>query len=253
MEEKIILTAIVLAKNEEKNIADCLEALSFCDEIVVIVDTSTDKTKEIAEKMGAAVVLHPLHGDFSNQRNFGLEQATGEWVFFVDADERVSKELQKEILSITKQTNSVDGYFVQRFDFMKGKMLTHGETGEITLLRLGKKDAGKWKGSVHEVWDIQGQTAMLTSPLLHYPHQTIEEFLQEINFYTDVRALELYKKGIHVSWFSIAAYPFGKIIYNYCIKRGFLDGTEGIIMALMMSFHSFLVRGKLWQLWDQKQ
>lgn len=135
---------------------------------------------------------------------------------------------------------------------MWGKELRYGEMGNIKLLRLAKKNAGEWKGKVHEKWFVEGKIAQLQNPLTHFPHQSMTEFLQEINFYTGLRAKELYERGIKVPWWSIIVYPKGKFLINYFIKRGFLDGLEGFIFAIMMSFHSFLVRGKLWLLWQKK-
>lgn len=249
---KTKITAVILTKNEEANLEDCITSVSFCDEVLVIDDYSKDTTVAIAKAAGATVLSHALDGDFAAARNVGLDCAKGRWVLFVDADERVSKELQKEILAKIEQESSTKGFEIIRFDFMKGKMLTHGETGNVRFLRLAQKNAGIWVGRVHETWEITGEVELLEAPLLHYPHQTIEEFLSEINFYTDVRAKELYKNGVHTSVFAIISYPFAKFVKNYLLKQGYKDGTEGIIMALMMSFHSFLVRGKLWQLWDQK-
>lgn len=247
-----MLSVVILAKNEEKNIQACLESLNFCDEILLIDDNSSDNTVELAKQAGAHVLVHKLENNFAMQRNFGLEKAKGEWVLFIDADERVSKDLAKEIQTKISSSDDTVGYIIQRFDFMKGKMLTHGETADIKLLRLAKKDSGKWVGKVHETWDVSGNIEQLENPLSHYPHQTIDEFLAEINFYTTLRAQELFAKKMPVHWYDVILYPKAKFFKNYIFKKGFLDGTEGIIMAIMMSFHSFLVRGKLWQLWDQK-
>ncbi len=247
-----MITAVILTKNEEKNIVDCIESVSFCDEIIVIDDFSTDLTVDVARKAGASVFQHALDHNFAQQRNYGLEKAKSEWILFMDADERVSKDLQNEIVYKTTKDEGINGFFIKRDDIFHGKKLQFGETANIQLLRLAQKGKGKWKGAVHEMWHIEGKTSILESPLLHYPHQTINEFLAEINFYTDIRAKELYTKGVRVAWYDIILYPKIKFIQNYFFKMGFRDGTEGMIMAVMMSFHSFLVRGKLWQLWDHK-
>jgi len=248
-----MISAVVLTKNEEKNIAGCLQSISWCDEIVVIDDNSQDKTVEIAKMHNAKVFSHSLSGDFSKQRNLGLEKTTGEWVLFVDADERVSPALWYEIMQHTNNPiNSYSGYFIKRTDVMWGRELKHGESGNIKLLRLAKRNSGQWRGHVHEIWKIKGKTSTLNSPLMHYPHQTIGEFLMEINFYTDLRTKELHAKKVRVFWWSIILYPKAKFIFNYIIKMGFLDGLPGLVVALMMSFHSFLVRAKLWQLCQKK-
>lgn len=248
-----MISAVVLTKNEEKNIVDCLETLTWCDEILVIDDNSEDRTLEIAQKMGAKVFVHSLSEDFSKQRNFGLSKAKGEWVLFVDADERVLPELAREIkYQIANSKNKdMNGFYIKRRDFMWGRELKHGETGNIKLLRLARKDAGRWEGMVHEQWRVNGKVGVLNNPLLHYPHQAITEFLREINFYTTLRAKELHKRGVKVQWQDIILYSKAKFIYNYFIKMGFLDGLPGLVFALLMSFHSFLVRGKLWLLWKK--
>lgn len=257
-----MISAVVLTKNEEDNIVDCLESVSWCDEIVVVDDNSIDRTIELARKLGATVYTRELQDNFSDQRNFGLEKARGDWVFFVDADERVPTSLREEIkykiasIRQAQDKNSkykgINGYYIQRRDFLWGKRLDHGETGDIMFLRLAKKDSGVWEGNVHEEWIVEGKVDELESELVHYPHQSVKEFLEEINRYTSIRAKELHIQGILVYWPSILLYPLGKFVVNDFIKRGFLDGIEGLIVALMMSFHSFLVRSKLWMLWQKK-
>ena len=245
------ISAIVLAKNEVKNIRDCLLSLKWCDEIIVIDDGSHDKTVSIAKGLGAKVIHHPMD-DFARQRNFGLKQAKGAWVLFIDADERVSDALKQEILcKISYKNNLVVGYFIKRQDNLWGKKLQHGEVGNMKLLRLAQKDVGVWEGSVHEEWIVKGQVENISNPLLHYPHQTVRDFLREINFYSDIRALELYKQNTKVNAFSVIMYPKSKFIVNYFVKLGFLDGVHGLVHASMMSLHSFLVRGKLWLLWQK--
>lgn len=245
-----MLSAIVLTKNEEKNISKCLDDLSWCDEILVVDDNSVDKTIDIAKKQKASVLQHGLQ-DFASQRNFGLEHAKGEWIFFVDADERVSQVLRDEICQVI-ESDSGDGYLVKRNDCMWNKKLSHGEVGDIWLLRLAKKGKGKWSGRVHEAWKVHGKIGKLKNPLYHYPHQTIAEFIAEINFYSSLRAEELKAQGVHASFVDIVLYPKAKFFFNYFFKGGFLDGNEGLVLAIMMSLHSFLVRGKLWLLWQRK-
>lgn len=248
-----MISAVILTKNEAANIADCLTSLSFCNEILVVDDASTDKTVEIARKFGARVFVHRLENDFSKQRNFALEKAKNDWVLFVDADERVSADLKKEIIEKThNRTNHTVGFYVKRYDFLWGQKLSHGEIGSLTFLRLIKKHSGAWEGQVHETLETSGKTETLVHPLLHYPHPTITEFLEAINIYSTMRAEELYKKNVQVGFFDILVYPTGKFIQNYLLRLGFLDKTPGLIFAIIMSLHSFLVRGKLWMLWQKK-
>lgn len=246
-----MISAIILTKNEEKNIVDCIQSVEWCDEIIVIDDYSIDKTIDIIEKSQnrkVDVYKHHLNNDFSFQRNFALEKAKYEWVLFVDADERISNSLEFEILNMINATvENFQGFYIKRRDILWRKELRFGETGNSKLLRLGKKDSGKWIGLVHEEWKIGGKIGELRNPLMHYPHQKFYEFLNEVNYYTDIRAKELVDKKVKVSLWQIIIYPSAKFLQNYVFRLGFLDGLRGLIVAVMMSLHSFLVRGKIWQ------
>lgn len=249
---QVQISAVVLAKNEEKNIQGCLKSISWCDEIIVVDDASSDNTAELAKKMGARVFSHPLNDDFASQRNYGLSKAKGEWALFVDADERVSSALWYEIMQRTVGSiNEYSGFYIKRRDVVWGRELLHGEIGNIRLLRLAKRSAGLWEGKVHEEWVVEGETLTLTNYLEHSPHRNLEEFLNEINFYTDLRTKELFEKKIKVHWWSILLYPSFKFILNYILRKGFLDGIPGLIFAVTMSLHSFLVRSKLWLMWNK--
>ena len=252
-----MISVIILTKNEEKNILDCLETVSWADEIIILDDNSVDRTLEAAENLGLKnlkIIKRELQADFSAQRNYALSKAANEWVLFVDADERVSAELRREIndfLIEEKNSPNFTGMYLQRKDMLWGKLIKHGETGNIKLLRLAKKPFGKWQGKVHEEWMVDGNTDSFDNYLLHFPHPTVSDFLKEINFYTTIRADELYKKGIRTSLLRIIFYPKAKFFVNYFLKFGVLDGLEGLVFAILMSFHSFLVRGKLWLLWGK--
>ncbi len=249
-----MISAVVLAKNEEKNISRCLSSIAWCDEIILVDDNSTDRTALLAKKYKAQIFIHPLNDDFSAQRNFGLGKAKFDWVLFVDADERISSALWYEIMqTINSPINNYSGFYLKRIDFMWKKKLNYGESGNVKFLRLVKRDSGKWVGKVHEVWQSSGKTNKLKNPLIHHPHNTVKNFLKEVNYYTTLRASDLYDKNTKINWWSIVVYPAGKFIYNYIFKLGFLDGVQGLVFAVMMSFHSFLVRGKLWSMMQKNE
>lgn len=243
-----MITAVILTHNDEDIIEQCLRALTWCDEVVVVDDESVDGTVEVAKKLGAKVFTRKLDGDFAEQRNFGLSKAGGEWVMFVDSDEVVTNELAAEIRQKIHDENV--GYCVKRKDFFLGRWLLHGETMNVKLLRLAKKGAGKWKRPVHEVLDIKGKMGELEHPLLHSPHPNVAQFLEEINRYSTLNAKYLYSQGIRISWWQIIVYPKAKFFVNYFWRLGFLDGVAGLVVAMMMSFHSFLTRAKLYKLHD---
>ncbi|HJX59226.1 MAG TPA: glycosyltransferase family 2 protein [Patescibacteria group bacterium] len=240
------ITAIILCKNEEQNIADCLRSLKFCNEIVVVDDKSSDNTAEIAKSCGARVYERELGEDFSAQRNFGLKKATNEWVLFIDADERVTEKLASEIAKIIKQESDFSGYYIKRQDVIWRKTLKHGEFGSIKLLRLARVDRGKWVRKVHEHWIIQGKVGSLENALMHYPHATLREFISDVNWQSGLHAEANAREGKRSNLFKSVFYPKLKFLNNWITKKGFLDGTEGFVAALIMSFHSFLAWSKLW-------
>lgn len=245
------ISAVVLTKNEENNIKKCLRSISWCAEVIIIDDYSQDKTVDQIKNPKIKIFPRHLNGDFASQRNYGLSKAQGDWVLFIDADEAVSYELQQEIKQRISD-NSYLGYYIRRRDYFLNRWLKHGETGNIRLLRLAKKEAGLWKGRVHEIWEVKGNLGELKSPILHYPHPTIAKFLEKINWYTDIVAQYWKEEGRRISFWEIVLYPTGKFINNYFIHSGFLDGVPGLIISFMMSFHSFLTRSKLWLLMHKK-
>ncbi len=246
------ISVIILTKNEEQNLGRVIESANFCDEIIVIDDFSDDKTIELAKELGATVYERKLDGNFAKQRNFAMEKAKGEWLFFLDADEEVTKELINEIknaVAASEKTKEA-AFYIKRRDFWWGRELKHGEVSKVRnrgLIRLIKRNSGSWLGSVHEIFQTNSSVGRLKNFINHYPHPTVKTFLEDINFYSTLRAKELFSKGKKVSLLEILSYPLGKFVSNYFIKQGFLDGPAGFAYAFLMSFHSFLVRAKLYQ------
>lgn len=246
-----MLSGVILTKNEEDNIQDAIDSLEFVDEILIVDDLSTDSTLDIVKKNNNSKIkiYEKRKESFAEQRNFAQQKTKHDYIFFLDADERVTKELQKEILLNIQNSDTVKAWKFKRQDRLWGQKLNYGETAGVRLTRLGKRNAGKWVGSVHEEWIIDGEVKELENPILHFPHQSIAEFISEINLYTDLRAEELFQSGKRVNIIEIFIYPLGKFVDGYIFKRGYKDGIPGFVVATLMSFHSFLVRGKLWQLW----
>lgn len=249
--DRIQITAVVLTKNEEQHIDRCLQSLQFCDEILVVDDCSTDQTVKIAGKYKTRVVQRALNNDFTSQRNFAQSEARGEWILYIDADEEVSIPLKNEInkaLNDDKLTKRA--YYIPRRDYWWGKELKFGEVAGARskgFIRLVKKNSGKWMGKVHERFIIGSFVGRLNNFINHYPHPTVKDFIEEVNHYSTIRAQELYAQGKYTNIFEILINPFGKFIYTYFILFGFLDGAVGFAYSFFMSFHSFLVRAKLYQ------
>lgn len=241
------ISAILLAKNEEEKIEKAVKSLSFCDEVLVIDDESTDKTKEYAQGAGATVFTHSKQNEFAGQRNWAMEKAHNEWVLFVDADEVVSDELKIELKNIDVPKH-ITALAIPRRDYFWGQEMKYGETRKARtsgIVRLVKKGSGVWTGAVHETFISSGSVGKLNGFLNHYSHNSLSEFIADINVYSTIRANELATSGKKGSVVELLFLPFGKFIYTYFILGGFLDGAAGFVYSFVMSFHSFLVRAKL--------
>ncbi len=254
MNQHISLT--ILTKNEQENINknfDWLKNIKTIDEIIVVDDSSTDKTIDILKtKIGKhqklKTYLRKLDNDFSSQRQFSISKSTNNWILWLDADEIPSPPIIKFLTNFSP-TNHTHAYSFSRQELFCGHQLNYGQSKQ-KIIRLFNKDKGNFIGKVHEVWSTnQSEDTNLT--FFHQSNQNITQILEKINFYTDIRANELFQSKISTNIFQIISYPIAKFFQNYIFKFGFLDGIPGIVLSLFMSFHSFLVRAKLWHLYKQ--
>lgn len=184
-----------------------------------------------------------LNNDFSAKRNYGLKKAKNDWCLFLDTDETPSSALISYLNSFDYKNNIA----FRRIDNFLGKKLKYGETGNYYTIRLINRKTGKFIGKVHEIFQTNN-SIKINCPILHQSHSSFYSFIDKINFYSNIRAKELFDQKIKTNIFQIIFYTKIKFIQNYFIKFGFLDGTAGLINALGMSFHSFLVRSKLWSM-----
>lgn len=247
------LTAVILTRNEQDTIKTAIRSLDFCDEVLVIDDGSTDETIARAKQSGARVIERELNGDFSQQRNAAMDDAKHQWILFVDADEEIPTELANEITSTLSDQETTPAVMrIPRVDYWCGRALRHGELSTAAaqgFIRLVHRESGQWQATVHETFVPSESTPVtqLSHAMIHRPHQTVTSFLTSINQYSTLRAQELYQQNYPFSLFETVSYPVGKFFFTYVIKQGFRDGTPGWIYSFMMSFHSFLVRAKLFQ------
>lgn len=203
-----------------------------------------------ADNLTVITISEPGIRDFATARNTALDQAKTEWVLYIDTDEALTPELEKEIMKAI-ESREFDAYYLPRQDKFMGRILRHGETGHAKFIRLARKSFGRWERPVHEIWSGEGREGELTHPIEHISHQTITSFLDKINTYSEIEAKYRYTQGIRSSIFKIAVYPVAKFKLNYLWRQGFRDGVPGMIMAIMMSFHSYLTWTKLYLLWKK--
>lgn len=205
------------------------------------------------KNLSIITLQQPAITDFAQARNQALSKAKTPWVLFLDQDEVLTPQLLKEIeQEINNPSNPYSAYLLKREDTFMSRTLRHGENGYLRHLRLAKKDYGRWLRPVHEVWVGQGRVGKLNHPLLHNPHLSISGFLAKIDHYSSLEAEYRYHLKKKSGLLKILFYPALKFKLNYFLRLGFLDGIPGLIMAIMMSFHSYLTWTKLYLLWHKK-
>ena len=224
------LTCVILTNKPTKDIQTTLASIGFADETITLRDLPG--TREI--------------GDFAAQRNLGLKKAKNDWVLFIDDDEVVSPKLAREIEKAIV-TKDFSGYYLRRLDRFHGQILRHGETGNIKIIRLAKKNAGKFVRPVHEVWQIKGNIGKLKNPLLHDRGELTGPFIDRITRYGPIDAQALATEGKSFSYWRLLLNPIAKFVLNYKLKFGFLDGYLGLFHAYLMSVQSLSVRVFQWQ------
>lgn len=258
------LSVIIIAKNEEEVIGECLESVAWANEIIVLDTGSIDKTVEVARKFGAKVFKYEgsQEIDYSEWRNYALRQAYPErsrgvqdqWLLYLDADERVTPLLKQEILStITYHPtpNTYVAYAISRRNIRLGKELKHGGWWPDYVLRLIKKDKlKKWVGKLHEQPEIEGETGKLKEPLVHYSHRgSFENKLANTIVWSGLEAEMLFKANhppMNIKRFLGA---MGREFYLRMIKfQAWRDGTEGILEAIYQVFSIFITYARLWEL-----
>ena len=242
------ITAIVITKNEEKNIKNCLSCLDWVDEIVVIDSNSGDKTCEIAKKMGAKIYICAKKG-FDERRNLGKKKAQGEWLLYVDADERVSSKLKEEILEKIKNPKGCSAFKIPRLNIYFGKLLKHGGWYPDFQTRLFKKnDLNHWFGKIHESPKVEGKIGKLINHFIHLSHCSIKESFEKSAVWTQMEA-DLFLKANHppMTIYHLIKVPLVEFFSRVFIKKGFLDGTVGWLEGVIQAFNKFLVYGQIWE------
>ncbi|MDL2281025.1 glycosyltransferase family 2 protein [Selenomonadales bacterium OttesenSCG-928-I06] len=247
------ISAVIIAKNEEKNIADCINSISFVTEIILVDDYSTDRTKEIAENMGAKVFQRALNGDWGAQQTFAINQATSDWVLFIDADERVTEDLAEEI----KEAIDKDECFAYSIPFLNhsmGDRIRYGVLSSNYFARLFPKDKVYVEGLVHPVFHHPYEVKKLKSFMLHYTYNSWEQYLSKFNLYTKLAAQKNYNDGKRASFFyDIMLRPWFAFFKMFILKSGWRDGKPGFILCVFHYFYTMMKYVRLYYLQKEKQ
>lgn len=233
--EKQLLTALVITYNEEQNIKSVLDHLAFADEIIVVDSFSSDRTFEIASGFKGVKVVKRAFDNFASQRNFALSLASNSWILFVDADERLTPELQKEISFVINQNDSASAYFVRRNFMFQNKKLHFSGWQTDKIIRLFRKENAIYNHEkiVHEKLIVNGKVSKLKNKLIHYSYSNFEEYKQKMVFYGQLKAKEEFLKKTRPNLFHFYIRPGYQFLNQYLLRLGILDGKKGIIICYL--------------------
>lgn len=239
------LSAIVITRNEAAKIEACLDSLAFCDERIVVDSGSDDATVALAEAKGARVVFHEWKG-FGAQKNFALEQASGDWILSLDADERVSPELAGQITEAISAAQA-DGYEMPRLSTFCGQPMRHSGWYPDYVLRLFRRGRARFSDDlVHERVICEGPVRRLSVPLTHHPVERLEDALSRMDRYSTAGADMVVASGRRVSFMTGILRGWWTFVRTYFLRLGFLDGREGFLLAVANAEGTYYRYMKAW-------
>jgi len=251
MQEKIKVTVAVITKNEEKLIGRCLESVQWADDIIVVDGFSTDRTADIARSKGARVIEHKFTGSFADDRNIANDSARNDWVLHIDADDVVTQDFTHKLAWALTRDDNTAVYKFRRRNFFLGHSMDHGGFHHFIPNLINRKHV-KYEGVVHEVPVHKGTIGVIDADINHYPFDSLGQFVNRQNRYTDIAAAEILKtrgvlpeKEIRRNMINKSFKMFWK---SYIKKQGRKDGFYGLVFAILFAFINFLKWAKYWEL-----
>ncbi len=243
------LSVVILAKNEQKKIVDCFKSVMWADEVVLIDTGSTDGTLEVAKSFKVKAIRYKGKGSFSDWRDRGRKEATGDWIFYLDADERVTPLLKREIMTVITQ-NKFTAYARPRRNFIFNKEFKYGGQWPDYNIRLFRsRSLVSWKGDLHEDPIFKGNLGYLKNPVVHLKHESLSEMVEKTNGWSEIEAKLMYEAShppMNISRFISAM--LREFSLRMVRQKAFLDGSEGIIYAMYQVYSRFISYAKLWEM-----
>jgi glycosyltransferase involved in cell wall biosynthesis len=244
--DRIPVSVAIITKNEEVNIGDALESVKEFEDIVVIDSFSTDRTPEICRRYTGRFIQHEWQG-YARQKQMAVDYAAKDWVFILDADERVTPELKTEIKEKIKDT-PFSGFYIPRKNFFLGRWIRHSGWWPDHTLRLFRKDVSYvQQREVHEKVVVEGSVGYMKAPIEHYTYRTISDYINKMEIYTTLSARELVDKKSITPIVSMMISPVFVFFKMFFLRQGFRDGIHGLVLATLYSMYTFLKYVKIWE------
>lgn len=250
-DREILLSVVLITYNEEEKLADCLRSVSFTDEIIIVDSGSTDRTREVAAEFNARFSVRNFD-NFASQKNAAIEKASGRWVLLLDADERLSPELQSEIRSVLGDPNASDAYSMKRRNYLFGGRMRFGANLNDWQLRLLRRGQGHFSGLVHERVKSSTPPRRLKGELIHYSSQTLDEYFVKFPLFSSLDAKVMWAKGEKPALFHFLIKPPLSFLYFYVLRLGFLDGFRGLLYQTLATYYLYVKYRKVLGLYREK-
>ena len=247
--DQVKISATIIVRNEEHNIAAVCDTVSWADEIVVVDSDSTDRTVELARQFTDRVFNREFRG-YKDKHEFADAQTTGDWIFWIDADERLSPELLAAIETIRQsdETALPDGFRIARRTYFLNRWIKHSGWYPDYQMRLYRKASSYWDGvAPHETARVKGNVESLNGELLHYTKRDLSEYHRVLDSYATLSAEYHFAHGRRSSFLRLLTSPFGAFLRSFIIKQGFRDGVPGLIIAVFTAYSVFLRWAKIWE------
>lgn len=245
------ISVVVNTRNEEANLKRCLESVKWADEVVVVDMYSEDKTKEIAKKMGAKVFNHKYTFYVEPARNFAISKTSGDWILILDADEEISPFLAKTLEELAENPQGMTFFRLPRKNLIFNKWIKNSRWWPDYNIRFFKKGHVHWSGKIHSVPLTRGEgrdlEAKEINAITHYHYQSIAQYLERLNRYSQIQAEELIEGDYKFEWKDMLKKPMGEFLSRFFAGQGYKDGLHGLALSLLQAFSEFIKYLKVWE------
>ncbi len=245
------ISVVIVAYNEEKNIRRCLDSVKWADEVIVVDTESTDKTVAIAKKLGTKVFSHPYPRYVEPVRNFSITKAKGNWLLILDADEEIPASLAKTLKKLADKPQGISFFRLPRKNIIFGKWIKYSRWWPDWNIRFFRKGAVEWSDKIHSIPLTRGEgkdlEAKESQAIVHYHYQSISQYLERVNRYTDVQLEELVDSNYKFQWPDLIKKPTSEFLSRFFAGEGYKDGLHGLVLALLQTFSEFILYLKIWE------
>jgi glycosyltransferase involved in cell wall biosynthesis len=242
------LSAIVTSFNEEENIRECLQSVAFADEVLLVDSFSTDRTVDIAKSLPGVRVVQREYLGAAAQKNWAMDQVAHPWVLIVDADERITPALAREIEQVIASSPKADRFYIRRENVFVDRVIQHSGWSTDKVVRLLRRGAARYpKRRVHADIPAGAHSPTLQSPMVHFTFRSLEQYLEKLNRYAVWGAADLWRKGKQAGPSGLVFRPAWRFVRMYGLQAGFLDGKHGLVLCALQAYGVFLRWAKLWE------